>query len=94
MTLPSGTGADPKADPSVRVESGQWAAAPSEASQAALAARWVSLAVAKPYVRSVSWAQSSDAHPHLYPHGGLFRADQSPKPAYQWLQEFRRETLA
>src|SRR6185437_12791277 len=80
MVAPSASGPDPQADPAVRVETAQWPAPPDEAFQADWAARWVALAVAKPYVRSVTWSQTSDAHPHLYPHGGLFRADQTPKP--------------
>ena len=32
--------------------------------------------------------------PHLYPHGGLFRPDQTPKPLVDWLKTFRRELLA
>jgi hypothetical protein len=94
MTFPSAAGPDPLADPSVRVETSQWPSPPDEASQATWAARWVSLAMAKPFVRSVAWAQTSDALPHLYPHGGIFRPDQTPKPLYGWFKSFRSELLA
>lgn len=94
LVLPSASGTDAKADPSIRVESSQWPAPPDETSQAAWAAKWIALAVAKPFVRSVTWLQPSDAAPHLYPHGGLFRADQTPKPIVPWLKSFRREILA
>jgi hypothetical protein len=94
MALPSSTAPDPKADPAVKVEPDQWPAPPDEAVQAAWAAKWIALAVAKPYVRSVTWAQTSDDSPHLYPQAGLFRPDHSPKPLFGWLQEFRRELLA
>ncbi len=57
------------------------------------AAAWVGLAVAKPFVRSVTWSQMSDAVPHLYQHGGLFRADGTAKPALSWLKEFRAATV-
>ena len=93
LTLPSATGPDPLADPSVRVEIDQWPSLPDESLQANWAARWIALAVAKPFVRSVSWNQPSDAAPHLYPHGGLFRPDQSPKPIVGWLKSFRKEIL-
>lgn len=93
MTLPSSAAADPNADPSVRVEVGQWPAPPDEDSQVAAAARWLGLAAAKPYVRSVCWSQTSDASPHLYPNGGLYRANQTPKPIFSWLQEFRRDLI-
>jgi hypothetical protein len=52
------------------------------------------LAVAKPFVRSVTWLQASDATPHFYPHGGLYRPAHTPKPILSWLRQFRRETLA
>jgi hypothetical protein len=94
LTFPSAPGPDPNADPSVRVEPAQWPAPPDEVSQATWAARWLALAVAKPFVRSVTWAQTSDAHPHLYPHGGLFRPDNVAKPLFPWLKSFRRELLA
>jgi hypothetical protein len=42
----------------------------------------------------VTWLQPSDAAPHLYPHGGLFRPDHTPKPLFTWLKAFRREVLA
>ncbi|MDR3634537.1 MAG: hypothetical protein P4L84_12090 [Isosphaeraceae bacterium] len=93
ITMPSSAAPDPEADPSVRVEESQWPGSPSEAGQAAWAARWVSLAVAKPFVRSVTWLQACDATPHLYPHGGLYRTPQTPKPILSWLRQFRREIL-
>jgi len=94
LTFPSGQGPDPNADPAVRVEVAQWPGLPDDASQASWAARWIALAVAKPFVRSLTWAQTCDARPHLYPHGGLFHPDGSPKPLFPWLKTFRRELLA
>jgi hypothetical protein len=94
LAFPSSAEPDPQADPSVRVETGQWPAPPDATSQASWAAKWIALAVAKPFVRSVIWLQASDAAPHLYPHGGLFRADQKAKPLFPWLTSFRREVLA
>ncbi len=87
-------GARPRADPSVRVEASQWPGPVGEMAQANWGAKWISLAVAKPFVRSVTWLQASDAAPHLFPHGGLFRANQAPKPLVGWLKAFRREILA
>jgi hypothetical protein len=94
LVMPSSAEPDPQADPAVRVEAGQWPTLPDEMSQANWAAKWIALAVAKPFVRSVVWLQSSDASPHLYPHGGLFRKDQTAKPLFSWLRSFRREILA
>jgi hypothetical protein len=94
LAMPSSAEPDPVADPAVRVEAGQWPAPPDEMSQASWGAKWIALAVAKPFVRSVVWLQASDASPHLYPHGGLFRKDQTAKPLFPWLKSFRREILA
>ena len=94
LTIPSGSGPDPHSDPTVRVEAAQWPTPPDETSQAAWAARWVALAVAKPFVRSVTWTQVDDGQPHIFPHGGLFRPDGTPKPLFPWLKSFRRELLA
>jgi hypothetical protein len=93
MVLPSGDGPDPDAESNVRVESSQWPAALDESVQAAWGARWIALAVAKPFIRTLNWLQASDAHPHLYPHGGLVRPDQTAKPLVSWLQALRAETL-
>jgi hypothetical protein len=94
FAFPSSSQADPQADPTVRVETGQWPSPPEEMTQTAWAAKWIALAVAKPFVRSVTWLQPSDATPHLYPHAGLFRADNTPKPLVGWLKSFRREIVA
>ena len=94
FAFPSSSRPDPQADPTVRVESDQWPAPPDETTQAAWSAKWIALAVAKPFVRSVTWLQPSDATPHLYPHAGLFRPDQTPKPLFSWMKSFRREILA
>ncbi len=62
------------------------AAPPDDDLQANWGARWIALAVAKPFVRTVSWLQASDALPHVYPHAGLIRPDQTAKPLVAWLR--------
>src|SRR3954452_22378994 len=94
LAFPSSAQPDPQADPTVRVEAEQWPGPLDEMTQAAWGAKWAALAVAKPFVRSVTWLQPSDATPHLYPHAGLFRPDQTPKPLYSWIRAFRREVLS
>ena len=81
MALPSADGPDPNADPNVRIESSQWPATIDESMQATWGAKWLALAVAKPFVRTINWLQASDAAPHLYPHAGLIRPDQTAKTA-------------
>ena len=94
MAIPSATGPDPKADPAIQVDVAQWPAPPDETLQSTWGARWLALGLAKPYVRSVIWQQASDALPHVYPHAGLFRADNTPKPIFPWLQSLRQDVIA
>lgn len=94
LVAPSAPGPDPQADPNVKVEAWQYPAPPTETSQADWAARWTALAIAKPFVRSVSWTQLADGVPHLYPHGGLHRPDGTPKPAVARLRTLRDDLLA
>ncbi len=93
IAIPSSAGPDPQADPHVQVEADQWPATPTEANQVVNAARWIALAVAKPFVRSVTWRQLDDSKPHLYPHSGLFKNPQAPKPLLDWFKTFRAEIL-
>ncbi|AMV37017.1 endo-1,4-beta-xylanase [Planctomyces sp. SH-PL62] len=93
LVAPSSAAPDPNADPNVKVEAWQWPSSPTEAMQADWAARWASLALAKPFVRSVNWLQPTDGSPHLYPHGGLHRPDGSAKPAADRLRTLRDDLL-
>jgi hypothetical protein len=93
LVMPSSAAADPKADPNIHVEADQWPSPPSEATQAAIAARWIALAVAKPFVRSVAWKQLDDSSPHQYPNGGLIRPNKTTKPLLDWIKGFKAEVL-
>ncbi|WP_337177873.1 endo-1,4-beta-xylanase [Paludisphaera sp.] len=93
LAAPSSAEADPLADPDVAVEGWQFPAPPTEAGQAAWAASWAALAIAKPFVRSVTWAHPTDGLPHIYPHAGLFRPDGAPKPAVARLRKLRDDLL-
>lgn len=94
LVMPSAPGADPNAEPGIRLEAAQWPGPPDENLQANWGARWIALAIAKPFVRTVTWLQASDAVPHTYPHGGLIRPDLAARPLVPWLQQVRSETLA
>ncbi|WP_233579107.1 hypothetical protein [Tautonia sociabilis] len=93
ISLPSASGEDPAAAPDGELDPRQWPGSPTEQMQLEMASRWISLAVAKPYVRAVIWSHASDAAPHLYAHAGLFRPDHSPKPLLPWLRKFRETYL-
>jgi hypothetical protein len=94
IVMPAAAGPDPNAETGVRVEAAQWPSPPDDALQANWGARWMALAIAKPFVRTVTWLQASDATPHTYPHGGLVRPDASARPLVAWMQSVRAETLA
>jgi hypothetical protein len=94
VAIPSASGPDASADATIQVDASQWPSPPDECLQATWGARWLALGLAKPYVRSVTWMQYSDAMPHLYPHAGLFRSDGSPKPIFPWLQSLRQDVIA
>ena len=93
FAMPSSIADDPQADPQVKVEADQWPGPLTDAGQAAIASRWISLAVAKPFVRSVTWKQLDDSKPHLYPHGGLVRPNRTFRPLLEWLRTFRADLL-
>jgi hypothetical protein len=93
FAFPSSAAPDPQADPAVTVDPAAWPRALDEGFQREWASRWVALAVAKPFVRSVHWKQASDAAPHLYPHAGLLRPDGTPKLLVDWLRRFRADYL-
>ena len=56
--------------------------------------RHVPLLLAKPPVQVILWNQLSDAAPHHYPHGGLFDAQDQPKPALESLRKIRQQLLS
>lgn len=93
LVCPSSLKPDHNASESSPIEPAQWPNPPNEAAQRDWAARWMSLAAAKPFVRSLTWLQVSDASPHLYANGGLFRPDQTPKSIMKWLKSFRADYL-
>jgi hypothetical protein len=55
--------------------------------------RYVTLLLAKPYVDGILWNQLRDAELHEFPHGGLFDADDHPKPALRQLASLREAHL-
>jgi hypothetical protein len=92
ITLPSSAADDPQANGRVEVLSGE----PDDVSldsQREWVERNVPLLLAKSAVQVVLWNQLSDAAPHHYPHGGLFDAENNPKPALEALHAIRQKFL-
>lgn len=69
---------------------GTWRGPWSEAVQAEWLRRFYEIAMSKPFVETVAWRDLADVTGHYLPHGGLLRADLSPKPAYDQLMVFRK----
>jgi hypothetical protein len=89
LSAPSDTADDPLAQRKTATLPGGW----TPAVQAAWAAQFVPLALAKPAVRGVVWNQLRDNQPHDFPHGGLFAADGQAKPALSTLAAIRKSSL-
>jgi hypothetical protein len=92
LTLPSSAEKDPLASPKIQVLSNE-ADEVTPASQAAWIERHVPLLLAKSPVQVILWNQLSDATPHHYPHGGIFDAQNKPKPALESLRKICQQLL-
>ena len=75
-------------------EAGQWHDAWSEPLQSRWLREFYNIALSKPFVESISWRDLADAGEHYLPHGGLLRADLSPKLAYEQLCTIRAQIHA
>jgi glycosyl hydrolase family 10 len=60
-------------------------------------AKWLEtfllIAISKPYMHAVSYADFTDSQPHTFPHAGLLDADNQPKPAHAVLKRLRDQHL-
>jgi hypothetical protein len=93
LGYPSTDAPDPRASPEVKVAAGSWRHGFSLECQADWASCYAALTLCKPSVRGVQWVHLSDAEPHLFPHCGLFDAQNKPKPVLQRLRRLREEHL-
>ncbi|HEX3358184.1 MAG TPA: endo-1,4-beta-xylanase [Tepidisphaeraceae bacterium] len=78
---------DGKLDPG---QAGRWHKPWDKALQAEWAEAVYKLALSKPYVESIAWANLADIN-HTIPGGGLMDDMFRPKPAFQKIQELRSE---
>jgi hypothetical protein len=93
LAYPSSAVVAERADPDQRVNLGYWRGGYFEETQADWAQAFASLALCKPYVRTVQWTHWSDAEPHAYPHCGLVDEQGREKAALQALIKLRGEHL-
>jgi Glycosyl hydrolase family 10 len=93
LGYPSAQTPDAHADPELRVAGGRWRDGFTPQTQADWAAHFAALAVAKPYVQAVHWANFTDVEPHQFPHCGLIGEAGNGGPALDALRELRAKHL-
>lgn len=89
LSVPSASGADPRAarkDRIIPFTGGQI----TPATQQAWAEQYLPALLARQPVQGIIWNQLLDSQPHAYPHGGLFDAQDRPKPLVEYLQSLRK----
>lgn len=94
LTAPSGSGPDPQAKSESQPLKTAYPSGWTPKIQQHWAELYVPLLLSKPYVQSVTWNQLRDAEPHVFPHGGLFDAQDRPKPALGVFAALREKVLA
>jgi len=75
-------------------QAGRWHDDWSEALQSRWLREFYNIALSKPFVETITWRDLADAGAHYLPHGGLLRADLSPKLAYEQLCTIRAQIHA
>jgi hypothetical protein len=93
LGYPSSPASDPRSDPDLAATAGHWQGGTSLATQAEWARAFSELAVGKPFVQAVHWADFSDAQVHQFPSTGLIDGQGQPKPVLQVLQQLRQQHL-
>jgi hypothetical protein len=89
LGFPADDSPDADADPELRVAAGRWGDGYTPETQAEWGAAFTALALCKPFVQGVQWAQWSDMGPHQFPHCGLFDAHGQPRPVLEQLRLLR-----
>ena len=93
LAYPAEATEDEHADPELSVGAGRWRGGINPQTQAEWAAEFAALALCKPYVRAVQWAQFSDAERHQFPHCGLIDPNGTPRPVLEPLGKLRERYL-
>ncbi len=93
ITVPAGENSDVKAYGRSRPLGGPPPDGWTRDAQRQWMRHFIPLLLAKPYVQGVIYNQLCDAHPHEFPHGGLFDAESNPRPALGTLAKLRNRYL-
>ena len=97
VAVPSDAGPDadcqlgPDVDPA---DGGAWHGPWTPQRQAEWLESFLMIAISKPYMHAVTYADFQDGSTHTFPHAGIRDADGEPKPAHAMLQRLREEHLA
>jgi hypothetical protein len=94
LGYPAQAGSDPDGDPELATGAGSWRGGYDPASQADWVRHLASLALCKPYVKSVQWCHFADAQPHTFPNCGVLGHDGSQRPALAELRALRETYLS
>jgi hypothetical protein len=73
------------------IDGGMWHQPWSEQTQSDWLRRFLEIALSKPFVETASWHTLADHRGQIVPHGGLLRADLTPKAAYERFVKTRTE---
>ncbi len=93
LTSPSNSADDPRAGKQPRPRGAAAPTGHTQETQRVLADRVVQLLLTKPAVQGLVWNEVRDAVPHEFAHGGLFDAEDRPKPVLETLTAIRRNHL-
>ncbi len=93
LSVPSSAEADPRARSTARAVNYAPSGELSAAAQCAWAEQYLPVLLAKQPVQAVIWNQLLDSQPHAFAYGGLFDAQDRPKPIVELLRTLRQTYL-
>jgi hypothetical protein len=91
LAFPSSTTHDDRVTTDLEVETGAWRQTPAEEAQADWIEDYLPLLMAKPSIVGISWTHFGDGAKHRFPHAGLLRPDDTPKPALERIAGYRKQ---
>ncbi len=74
-------------------EAGSWHGSWNEKNQADWIQQLYRIALSKPFIETITWADLADRNDGILTHGGLFTADMVPKQAYKALCNLKKELV-
>ncbi|MFM7150359.1 MAG: hypothetical protein ACKO23_10995, partial [Gemmataceae bacterium] len=90
LGYPSSDGFDPLADPEMTAGAGWWKGGYDTQSQSDWAKAFGTLALSKPFVKTVYWTHFSDQFPHQFPSCGLIGHRGEEKQAIEAIRTIRQ----